>query len=517
MENQILSSLGQEPSLPLTNYTPYLLHPYISLLMQSKTFELRKTQIKQLLRVFLFFSTYSGPHDKALLKLCDNYPRNFRWLKYLTIGVSSFTKLTSDQIIRASSKCLRLIKSLKHLKLMAYTLNQASFLASFLKNLKQVQHLTLDYCYCKFSEKPPVYKFFCSLKSLRSLRDLKVIFTGTPGIPSQVVKELCAGTSHLKTLETISFDFNESSLDLSAGDKTAFLFNFKRFNSLSALTLKFSNAQGMNDQILENIARSLQQIPRLEKFELILTYCREITNKGIKTLSSCLPSGLKSFRIDVENCFNVNREGIERLFSSIAKMNSLNCLSLSSSFENRINNEGMIELARCLENLNSLSSLRLTFYSCNVNFTQASLIQFLTFLGSKKSLRNLTLRFPSCSKIITDDLMGVFGDLLVGLKELENFGLNFNSCSELTDKGIEELAMKIGTLEKVQRLNLEFGRCNGVVGGSVEKLIKSLKNLKKLRSAIVELRGSKNLNKEEVKKALESQNSLKFKLTVHYK
>ena len=138
MENQIPSSLDQEPQLPLTNYTPYLLHPSTSLMTQSKTFELRKTQTKQLLRVFLFFSIYSGPHDRALLKLCDNYPKNFHWLKYLTIGVSSFTKLTSDQIIRALSKCLRFLKSLKHLRLMAYTLNQASFLASFLKNLKRI-------------------------------------------------------------------------------------------------------------------------------------------------------------------------------------------------------------------------------------------------------------------------------------------------------------------------------------------------------------------------------------------
>ena len=50
------------------------------------------------------------------------------------------------------------------------------------------------------------------------------------------------------------------------------------------------------------------------------------------------------------------------------------------------------------------------------------------------------------------------------------------------------------------------------------KLIKSFENLKELRLAVVELRGSKELDKEEVKKALESsQNNLKFKLTVHYK
>jgi len=485
-----------------TNKTNFI-RSYVSLMQQTQVRELQKAQLKQLLGVFLYFSTFSGPHDKALLKFCDKYPRNFYWLKYLTFGANSLTTtLTSRQFTRAI-KIFYGVKSLTHLKLMAGVLKQANLLAPFLKSQKRIQHLTLDFCYCESLKIP---KLFHSLQSLNNLKHLKIVFTGTLDIPNQVIKELCVGLSLFKALDTVYLDFSESTLNLE-GDKKAF---FLKVGSCKALTIRFYNTGGIDDRVIENISLGLKKSLRLEKFELVLPYCSEITNQGITNFSSCLPKSLKSFRLDLMNCFQVNQSGVQNLLSSLAKISSLKDLSLKFTFENRIKDEGLEYLWKCLDSLKNLESLFLSFWGCNINYTESGLKLFLSQLASKTALKSLMLHFPNCNKTLTDNILIQIGQTLASLKELETFGLDVNRCPEVTDKGINGLfreTVEEGNLEKLQRISLNFVSCPLIDRKAMEKLFTTLEKFKKLRYGKIDVRSCKELKKDEIKKMAPNRES----------
>jgi len=455
MEEQIVSKKSQ------INF----IRSYVSLMQQPQVHELQKSQLKQLLRVFLFLSTYSGPHDKSLLKFCDKYPRNFRWLKCMTFGVDPFTELTPKQLIHAN-KLFHGVQSLTHIKFMSGTLDRANLFAPFLKSQKRIQHLTLDFSYC---ESPKIFKFFHSLKTLKNLKHLKIVFTETLDIPYQTIKELWTGLSVLKTLETIYLDFSESTFNLE-GDKKAF---FLKLGSCKALTIRFYNIGGIDDGVIENISLGLKESSKLEKFELLLPNCSDITNEGINNLSSCLPKSLKSFRVNLMNCLQVTQNAV---FSALSKISFLKDLSLEFTHENEIRDEGLQDLLKCLTSLNHLESLLLSFWGCNINFTESGLKLFMSRLASKTALKSLILQFPNCNKTMTDDILIQIGQTLDNMKELETFGLDIRRCSEVTDKGINGLFCEAvegaATLEKLQRINLNFLSCSLIESEAVKKLFK---------------------------------------------
>jgi len=514
MQNKILSSKSHKEShqiVPLKK--PYLSNPVLKFRSGHKDISrLLKTQNKHFLEMAFFFQTYSESYNKRLLKLCDKYPKNLRWLQHLSFQEGFSTELAITNILRIR-KCLQAAQSLTHLEISGSSLNQVWTLAPFFKTLKQLGFLSLDLR--NFTENPFGNKFFSSLKALKGLREIRFGVQPREKLPPGTFEKLNAGLNRLKALHSINFDFR--GLDLA--DKQEFFFDFRALKSLSALTLTLSRIEGLDDKSLGNIAQSLKQVPKLERFEIDLYYCPQITNEGVEILSSSFPLDLKSLKINLGCCEQVKEKGRQSLFCSIGKISLLEQLSLWLCSENKMENEGLLDLNLCLSGLKRLKSFELSFMNTSEDFEIHDLVfnEFLYVLGSKTALKNLALHFSSTGiHLVNDKRLEKFGNALANLKRIENLELNF-SWHSFDDATLELFSDKLKSFEKLQTLSLDFSNSRELhKAKTLERFIKNLEKLKGLRKATLNFEYCDRLNGEEVEKILPNPKSLKFDLSVLY-
>jgi len=462
-----------------------------------------KVQNKQLFRMTSSFHI----HHKALLKLSDHFPRKFYYLKHLKFDDNFSTKLPTKKILQ-TSKYLGAAQSLTRFEISNLTLNQAAALAPFIKGFKRLESISLDLC--DFTQNHFISGLFSSLTNLKELKNLKFFVKTGETIRARTLRRLSAGLSRLKTLQSIDLDLSGLNFDADQD----FFFDFRYLRSLSSLTFKLSKSSGMNDRNLADIARSIEKVRKLEKLGINLSYCRQITNKGIGILSSSFPSHLKSLNLDLGLCEQVKEKALQSLFCSMCKMTFMEDLSLWFSSENALTDQGLLGLNLCLSGFKRLKSLLVSVLNWNLKINNSTFDEFLSVLASKTSLKNLVLQFPGWSSSVVDSKrLEKLGDALVNLKKIENLELNFR-MRFFEDDAVDSFSNKLKSLEKLQNLHLDFSHCGLSSVKVLEGLIKTLEKLKDLRKVTLNFQYCLSRKTEEVKKILPNPKTIKFELLV---
>jgi len=490
--------------------TPFSINPRISLHTPWDIPKILKAQNKHLIRLAFMLSWGWNPKNSALMRYCDKNKKNLHWLKRFSLEAYYGTQFTQNQIINIV-KSLKTVQSLTHFKVAGKIMHQDHLIIPLLRNFKRLQYLTLDFHNSRDADLPSIEKTFVSLKDLSRLKVIKIAFGSLQGPDDRMIKEIGLGVSRLRTLKGLCVELGQKYWGSDAGIGDVFS-NWRTYEP--ALILSFpASRKDISNQIFENIIINLKSLPRLEKFELETGYYTDITDQGLDKLAVWLPQRLQSLRLDFNTCQKVTKEGVLNLLSAIAKKCSLQDISLMLSSENQIDDEVTKELLRCLNRQKGLESLFIGFDKCNM-ITKSALTRFLTFIPLNSNLKSLALSLTWLKKNLTDESLTKFGIALAKLKGLKALRLSFRGCNEVSNKGINDLAMKFGCLERLRKFALNFQNCPSIRGKISDNLFKGLEKLKDLEILTLDLRHCKHLDKNEIQKIIPSSKSQGYKFLV---
>ena len=511
--NEVCKIDRDSGNLPLIKSpSPFSRNSEISLSRPLGIHKLRKAQNKHLSHFVLipFWDWHSN--EKSLLRFCENNAKNFHWLTHFSFEAKYYSKLTRNRIIQ-TIKCLKAVQSLTHFKLVGRILVQSHLLVPLMRNFKRLQSITLDFSDYNV---PPISRIFSALKNLMiRLKVIKLTFGYIWDPNNQLIKDLGPAISCLKHLKAICVEIYRTFFETSSCSKIAGVSsNWK--DSEPALLLNFRPSdEKIGNQIFENIIQSIKHLPRLEQVVLSIGNGVSLENQELERFSKELPRKLKSLRVNLSKCQKVKKEGVLDFLTAIAKMSSLQDISLKFSSQYQIDDEFIKELLRCLNRQKRLESLFLSFEKCNT-ITESALTQFLNVISSNLNLRSLMLCFIGSKKSLTDYGLGKLGIAIENLKRLEVLALNFSQGAQTTDKGINNLSARFGSLEKLKKLVLVFRDCINVRGEISGSLFKELGKLHNLESVILDFKLCKRLKKEDVQKILPCSRSIKYNLSVNF-
>jgi len=214
------------------------------------------------------------------------------------------------------------------------------------------------------------------------------------------------GFKHLQCLNIkhLNLDFygcrslNDKSLRVLAYGITHFL------NKLQKLEISLDFCNKISDEGLKKFTLKIfKNLTYLEHLFLGLEGCNQMTDKGFQAVIShanLYLNRLKCLKITCGACPEITDESL-KYFGALQNSNicSIQQLSLTFTWNQNINDDGLQSLFENLTYFNQLQKLELIFYGCG-GITNKSLTKIPTALAQlNKHLKTVILDFSSCVQI----------------------------------------------------------------------------------------------------------------------
>jgi len=178
--------------------------------------------------------------------------------------------------------------------------------------------------------------------------------------------------------------------------------------------------------------------------------------------------GLKNFDLNLQNCFQVTMEGINKITETI-----------QTSFQN-------------------LKSLSLNLSALQVGDESLSRIGG-NFTSSLQQLETLNLNFGWCKEITDRGIEGLCDSFESNLSNLENLSLSFDSCSKITEKGVVHLATQVSKMTKLNYLSLNYRNCTKITNRAISEMIHLIfSNLADLNFILLNFSGCYEITDEAI-------------------
>jgi len=150
--------------------------------------------------------------------------------------------------------------------------------------------------------------------------------------------------------------------------------------------------------------------------------------------------GVKSFELNLQNCFQVTKEGIKKITEPIqTSLKYLKSLSLNLSAL-QVGDESLSKIGGDLTaNLQQLEALNLNFGWCKEITDRGIESLCCSFDSNLSNLESLSISFDSCSKITGNGVVHL-ATQVSKLTKLNYLSLNYRNCTKITDRAVSDMA-----------------------------------------------------------------------------
>jgi len=138
----------------------------------------------------------------------------------------------------------------------------------------------------------------------------------------------------------------------------------QRFVLLQSIKLDLSGYDNLTDKVISNMSQLLKmRSSSLQKVSLSFKFCQKISRSGFKDLAEGLETlnSLKNLNLDVSYCRKIDDKGVVNLSQILEKLTGLQSLCLALSETGSITNEALFGLSKGLKRLTALKFLNLSF------------------------------------------------------------------------------------------------------------------------------------------------------------
>jgi len=231
----------------------------------------------------------------------------------------------------------------------------------------------------------------------------------------------------------------------------------KNLKGIRALNWDFHYNRKMNDDALALLGRKLDVHKKLQNFQLNVSCCKEIGDKGIlyimRRMSRVLK--IKNFVLVARECEGITNPGLRQLSIILSKF-PLKSLQLDLRNCCMITDESITPLSQNLSSLTSLTSLDLSFSEYRNSFkVNDTVIKSLAKSISKLTgLIKLQLDFNYQQKITNQGFLPLC-ESFEKLTKLILLRLEFSNA-KIDDEGIKSLSEKTSKIETLKYLQLDF-------------------------------------------------------------
>jgi len=217
---------------------------------------------------------------------------------------------------------------------------------------------------------------------------------------------------------------------------------------LSVLKLYFMFCDGVKDLGLASLGEGIKGLKSLVSFDLVLKGCPNVGNQGLCSVLNQLKNCqmLKRILLNVDRNLDIGDPSLITLGFLVQELRELTDITLYFSSKTEMTEEGFQVLFESLKYLKNLKTLIL--YSESVGCTDKNLLTLASNMKTWTSLSELTFDFQFSSKI-THDGIKAFCIGLQNLGSLSKVRIIFSWDShEITDE-LRELLMKLECCREV--------------------------------------------------------------------
>ena len=404
--------------------------------------------LKSLTSLHLSFDACKNIRDEGLKSLGLDGLQHLKLLEVLYLRFDRCENITSDGLRGLGFEGIQHLNTLKVLNLRFDRCENISsegvqgLTYEGIEHLKSLTtlHLSFGNCY-NFTNKVLRSVSENGMQHLKSLTTLYLRFDGYQNITDEGLKSLSlGGIQHLEKLTTLQLNFNNCEKITGEGLKSLSCQGILNLKLLTTLHLSFDGCKSIQKWgLICLLHEGIQHLQLLTALYLSFNAIPSFTDQVMKTLTFESLQYLKLleiFELRVVWCKNVSDEGLKWLSSGIKRLTSLTSLYLSFNDCDKITDYGLNSLSWGLEPLKSLTFLHLSFNKC--------------FGLTNKGLENLSYGIQN-------------------LKELITLNLNFNNCKNITNTGVENFS-QIG-LENLKSVDISFGRCERITSKALETFL----------------------------------------------
>ena len=365
------------------------------------------------------------------------------------------------------------------------------------------------YCYLN-SMQPKLNNLHRLLEKLKCIHSLTVSLPDAHLENNMLLKNISLRIKHLYSLQILNLDLPYISwISLKGIEHLAGA--LAQMKLLKKLIMNFGHTNGIDDECLHLLSKSLKKYKNLQSFELDISHCEKVTKKSFKSLAWTLKhlqrplkelclglarldliegnaldllasglanlTGLQTLRINFSQLQVSSIDIYSSLMSSIKHLKSLKMLSLC--FESLPMHASVLKhLASSFESLIHLHALSLSFGYSSTFAIQEMEVLAQCLKSTASSLKNLTLDFICCSRM-NDQVLEKLSIGLKALTKLSEINLQCLYCPDVGDVGIRSVTYELGGLPDLHSVNLGFSYC-GPIKDTYYNELKLKKNIKSL-------------------------------------
>jgi len=410
-----------------------------------------------------------------------NVPADQQTIRFKVFPKSERVNEYSAEIAKLNAKGPRLVHdmTLNYEYICIYpNLMQSKNLPRPLEKLKLIKALYLYFSESEVKDDMILQKISQNIKSLSSLKTLKLQFPYARWISLKGVEHLASALAQMKLLEKLIMNFNYAEW---ANDESLHLLfkGLKKYKNLQSFHLDIPHCMNITEKSFKSLASTFKHsLQSLKELSLDFAGLNLIEGNGLDFLASGLTNlaGLQTFRINFSQLQVSSIDIYSSFMSSIRHLKSLRVLVLNFSCL-PVNASTLKHLAMSFKSLTRLHTLSLSFADCSTFTFQEMevLAQCLHSLAS--SLKNLTLSFRCY--YITDRALEKLSGGLEALTNLSEINLQCDSCPFVGDDGVERVTYELGGLPNLHSVTLDFRSCRSIKDAYYNglKMNKNIKNL----------------------------------------
>ena len=368
-------------------------------------------------------------------------------------------------------------------------------LGGVLKNMKSL--FRLDACITSVSHNR-FEILYLSLKQV-PLRSLKIYFCLAEDLNDARLKLLSQNLKHFSFLKSLTLQFTlntfENEETLTSKGVSMLFSSIKPLNQLSNLKIGFFEMETFDNCCLKELSSALKNLRSLQTLKLDLSGCSKVNDEGLANFSKELKklTNLTTLGIFMKDCNLIDKD-VRSLAGGLIEIKTLTNLSLNLDLPPQyiplefrrlnslsvinfdfdlwltIRDEEMKSFSSCFEFLVPLKKLKLSFKSCE-QITDAGIEYLALGLGYLTSLKSLELYFSNCPKLQKIGSLAHSFERSINLSELK---IIFERCGDIENQGIETIFTSFRNLIFLVDLNFQFAGCKFMNDSSLKLLASDL-------------------------------------------
>ena len=186
-------------------------------------------------------------------------------------------------------------------------------------------------------------------------------------------------------------------------------------------------------------------------------------------------TSLSNLRLDFSGCYDIIDRSLGRMFRSISNLTNLLELSFIFNLNDKVTNGLLYDLSLCFRRLPFLFKLELSFSWCG-EFDDEGMESISKGIKYMVDLPILKLILQNCSGITNRSLESL-GYCFKKLKCLSTLHLNISDNPQISDSGVGSLSFGLSQLSSLIDLDLNFGNYVRMTDEGIRILSKAIEHL----------------------------------------